>query len=91
VGGTLGTVMAGVFASVAINAAGANGLLFGNAKQFFVQAGAVALVALYSFGVSFVMLKALDALMGLRVDAEEETEGLDISQHGEAGYALKEA
>jgi Amt family ammonium transporter len=91
VGGTLGTLMAGLFASVAINAAGANGLLFGNAKQFFVQAGAVALVALYSFVVSFVMLKALDALMGLRVDAEEETEGLDISQHGEAGYALKEA
>jgi len=91
VGGTLGTLMAGLFASVAINAAGANGLLFGNAKQFFVQAGAVALVALYSFVVSFVMLKVLDALMGLRVDAEEETEGLDISQHGEAGYALKEA
>jgi Amt family ammonium transporter len=91
VGGTLGTLMAGLFASVAINAAGANGLLFGNAKQFFVQAGAVALVALYSFVASFVMLKALDALMGLRVDAEEETEGLDISQHGEAGYALKEA
>lgn len=91
VGGTLGTLMAGLFASVAINAAGANGLLFGNAKQLFVQAGAVALVAVYSFVVSFVMLKALDALMGLRVDAEEETEGLDISQHGEAGYALKEA
>ena len=88
VGGTLGTLMAGLFASVAINAAGANGMFFGNAKQFFVQAGAVGLVAVYSFVVSFVMLKALDALMGLRVDAEQETEGLDISQHGEAGYTL---
>ncbi len=88
VGGTLGTLMAGLFASVAINAAGANGAFFGNTKQFFIQAGAVGLVALYSFVVSFVMLKVLDATIGLRIDAEHETEGLDISQHGEAGYAL---
>ncbi len=67
VGGTLGTLMAGLFASVAINAAGANGMFFGNAKQFFIQAGAVALVALYSFVASFVMLKVLDAAMGLRI------------------------
>jgi ammonium transporter, Amt family len=88
VGGTLGTLMAGLFATVAVNAAGANGAFFGNPRQFLVQAGAVALVALYSFVVSFVMLKALDAAMGLRIDAEQETEGLDISQHGEAGYSL---
>jgi Amt family ammonium transporter len=88
VGGTLGTLMAGLFASVAVNAAGANGMFYGNAKQFFIQAGAVALVALYSFVVSLVILKALDAAMGLRVEAEQETEGLDISQHGEAGYSL---
>jgi Amt family ammonium transporter len=88
VGGTVGTLMAGLFASVAINAAGANGAFFGNPKQFFLQAGAVALVAIYSFVASFVMLKALDAAMGLRVESEQETEGLDISQHGEAGYAL---
>ncbi|MDA8424398.1 MAG: ammonium transporter [Nitrospiraceae bacterium] len=88
VGGTLGTLMAGLFASLAINAAGANGAFFGNIKQFFIQAGAVGLVALYSFVVSFVMLKVLDTTIGLRIDAEHETEGLDISQHGEAGYAL---
>ena len=88
VGGTLGTLMAGLFASVAVNAAGANGAFFGNPKQFFVQAAAVALVALYSFVVSFVILKVLDFSMGLRIEAEQETEGLDISQHGEAGYAL---
>jgi Amt family ammonium transporter len=87
VGGTLGTLMAGLFASIAINAAGANGAFYGNLKQFLVQAGAVALVALYSFGVSFVMLKVLKATIGLRIDTEQETEGLDISQHGEAGYA----
>ncbi|HUI46619.1 MAG TPA: ammonium transporter [Nitrospirota bacterium] len=87
VGGTLGTLMTGLFASVAINAAGANGALYGNMKQFFIQAGAVALVAFYSFVASYVLLKVLNATMGLRVDAEQETEGLDISQHGEAGYA----
>jgi Amt family ammonium transporter len=87
VGGTLGTLAAGLFASVAINAAGANGLFFGNAKQFVVQAGAVGLVAVYSFVVSYVLLKVLSATMGLRVEPEQETEGLDISQHGEAGYA----
>jgi len=86
VGGTLGTIMAGVFASVAINAAGANGLLFGNPKQLAVQIGAVALVAVYSFVVSLGLFKIIDLMMGLRVDAEQETEGLDISQHGEAGY-----
>ncbi len=88
VGGTIGTLMAGLFASIAINAAGANGLFFGNTKQFFIQAGAVGLVALYSFVMSFILLKILDITMGMRVDAEQETEGLDISQHGEAGYTL---
>jgi Amt family ammonium transporter len=78
--------MAGVFASVAINAAGANGLLFGNPKQLAVQVGSVALVAVYSFVVSSGLFMIIDKVIGLRVDAEQETEGLDISQHGEAGY-----
>jgi Amt family ammonium transporter len=86
VGGALGTIMAGVFASVAINAAGANGLLSGNPKQLAVQAGSVALVAVYSFVVSTGLFMIIDKVIGLRVDAEQETEGLDISQHGEAGY-----
>ena len=86
VGGTLGTILAGVFASTAINAGGANGLLSGNPKQLAVQIGAVALVAVYSFAVSMALLKVLDATMGLRVAKDEEIEGLDISQHGEAGY-----
>ncbi len=86
VGGTLGTIMAGLFASVAINGAGANGLFFGNPKQFAVQAGSVALVAVYSFVTSLVLFKIIDLAIGLRVTRDEETEGLDISQHGEAGY-----
>ncbi len=86
VGGSLGTIMAGLFASVAINATGANGLLFGNPRQLAVQAGSVALVAAYSFVVSLVLFKIIDVVLGLRVNKDEETEGLDISQHGEAGY-----
>jgi Amt family ammonium transporter len=86
VGGSLGTIMVGVFASVAVNAGGANGLLFGNSRQLAVQAGSVILIAAYSFAVSMVLFKIIDATMGLRVDKDAETEGLDISQHGEAGY-----
>jgi Amt family ammonium transporter len=86
VGGTLGTIMAGVFASLAVNAAGANGLLFGNPKQLAIQTGAVALVAIYSFAISMALFILIDKLIGLRVDSEQETEGLDISQHGETGY-----
>ncbi len=86
VGGTVGTILAGVFASVAINAAGANGLLFGNPRQLAVQVGAVALVAVYSFVVSLGLFKLIDLVMGVRVDRDQETEGLDLSQHGENGY-----
>jgi ammonium transporter, Amt family len=86
VGGTLGTVMAGVFASTAINAGGADGLFFGNPRQLAIQAGAVLLIAVYSFAVSMAMFKVLDMTMGLRVAKDEEIEGLDITQHGEQGY-----
>jgi Amt family ammonium transporter len=88
VGGMLGTLMCGLFASLAVNSAGANGLFLGNAKQFFIQAGAVVLVAVYSFVASLIMLKVIEMVNGLRVDADQETEGLDISQHGEAGYTV---
>jgi ammonium transporter, Amt family len=88
VGGMMGTLMVGLFASLAVNAAGANGMFFGNAKLFFVQAGAVLLVAVYSFIVSLVLLKLIALVSGLRVNTDHETEGLDITQHGEAGYTL---
>jgi Amt family ammonium transporter len=78
--------MAGVFATVAVNPGGANGLLFGNARQLEVQVKAVVMVAAYSFIVSMVLFKAVDAVMGLRITTDEETEGLDITQHEEAGY-----
>ncbi|OGW53380.1 MAG: hypothetical protein A2Z46_07435 [Nitrospirae bacterium RBG_19FT_COMBO_55_12] len=86
VGGTLGTVAVGLFASLAINSAGANGLFFGNPRQLAVQAGAVALIALYSFVVSLILFKIIEKVVGVRVDMEQETEGMDITQHGETGY-----
>jgi len=88
VGGMLGTIMLGLFASLAVNAAGANGLLFGNSKQFFIQTAGVAIVAIFSFVMSFIILKVIGLVIGLRVNLDQETEGLDITQHGEAGYTL---
>ncbi|MBI5419781.1 MAG: ammonium transporter [Deltaproteobacteria bacterium] len=86
VGGTLGTVATGIFATTAVNAAGANGLAFGNPRQLAIQALAAGVVLVYSFAVSYVLLKLLDRAMGLRVADEHEVVGLDLSQHGEAGY-----
>ncbi len=88
VGGVTGTLCVGLFASLAFNPAGANGLFLGNAHQFFVQLGAVALVAVYSFVASLVLLKVVDAVTGLRVSERVEDNGLDISLHGEEGYYL---
>ncbi|MEK6700347.1 MAG: ammonium transporter [Nitrospirota bacterium] len=88
VGGTLGTVMAGLFASVAVNSAGANGMFFGNPKQLAVQTGSVLLVAAYSFIVSLIIFKIIDVTVGLRVTGDDETQGLDITQHGESGYTV---
>ncbi|HEY3414305.1 MAG TPA: ammonium transporter [Armatimonadota bacterium] len=87
VGGTIGALATGVFASAAIQA-GKTGLLEGNARQLGVQAVGVLAVVVYSVVVSFVLLKILDAVMGLRVTREDEILGLDLSQHGEEAYDL---
>jgi Amt family ammonium transporter len=88
VGGTLGALATGLFATTAVNAAGANGLFFGNPRLLAIQALAVVVSLVYSFGVSFLLLKVLDKTMGLRVEKEDEVMGLDLSMHGEAGYNL---
>lgn len=86
VGGIIGTIGVGIFASTAINAAGADGLLAGNAQTLIIQLKAMGVVAAYSITVTFVLLKILDALMGLRVLDEHEITGLDLSLHSENGY-----
>jgi Amt family ammonium transporter len=86
VGGTWGALATGLFATKAINDAGANGLFFGNPGLFGVQALAVLATWVYAFVVTLVLLKVLDWIMGLRVSEEEEEMGLDLSQHSEVGY-----
>ena len=86
IGGLTGAILTGFFAEKAINAAGNDGFLFGNAHQLLVQAEAVLAVALYSFAATWIILKILSFVMPLRVTSSEEERGLDLSVHGEAGY-----
>jgi Amt family ammonium transporter len=88
VGGALGAVLTGVFAAKAFNPAGADGLLLGGGSVFVTQLIGIAAAGAYAAVVSFVLLKIIDATLGLRAPAEEEGEGLDATQHGESGYEL---
>ena len=88
VGGTWGALATGLFASKAINAAGSDGLFFGNPSLLGIQALSVVSAWIYSFVVTLIILKILDWTMGLRVSEENEINGLDVSQHGESGYSF---
>ncbi len=88
VGGTLGALATGLFASKAINPAGNDGLFFGNPALLANQALSAAVAWVYSFVVTWTILKVLDRTMGLRVSDEHEVNGLDLSQHGETGYSF---
>ncbi len=90
VGGAWGAIATGLFASVAINPAGANGLFYGNIALLGEQVLALVVVILYAFGMSWGILKLLDKTMGLRVSPEDEIDGLDLAQHGESGYVFEE-
>jgi Amt family ammonium transporter len=90
IGGTTGALLTGVFASTAVNPAATNGLLGGNPGQLFNQFMAVAITWVFAGGMTFVIAKIVGALVGLRVSAEEERDGLDQSQHGESGYNLEQ-
>ena len=86
-GGLWGALATGLFASTSVNEAGANGLLYGNPMQFFVQLLTVLIVIAFSFGVTYGLATLLKVTIGLRVSANEEEVGLDISEHGETAYA----
>jgi len=88
VGGAIGTLLLGVFAAKAWNAAGANGLIAGDAGFLGKQLLAVVVTAGFSIVGTFAILKVVDAVVGLRATADEEREGLDINLHGEEGYAI---
>ena len=87
-GGTTGALLTGVFASKLVNAAGADGLLFGNPGQLWLQLVATVATLVFCFVGAVLLLKVVDALVGLRVEEDEEYAGLDISQHGENAYTL---
>ena len=89
VGGTWGAVATGLFASKAVNEAGANGLFYGNPGQLGTQVVAVLATLVFAFVGSWVLLKVVDALVGLRVSEEDEFLGLDVSQHSENAYAFE--
>lgn len=86
VGGLLGTICLGIFASTKINPAGADGLIYGSIKQLGAQLLGVAVVGLYAFLVSWILFKCVHATMGLRMADEDEVVGLDEAEHSEAAY-----
>ncbi|MCL4456833.1 MAG: ammonium transporter [Nitrospirae bacterium] len=87
VAGTLGAILTGVFADPSINEAG-KGLLYGNPGQLWTQIVAVCVTVVYVAVVTSVIFMIIKAVVGLRVDVEDEIEGLDESQHGEKAYNL---
>ena len=95
IGGMTGTILTGVFSTAALaknglNATALPGLLEGNWTTLGHQAGCAFIVALFSFVISFGLLKAIDLTMGLRVAEEAEWVGLDISQHAEEAYSVED-
>jgi len=88
VGGTWGAIATGLFASKAVNEAGGNGFFFGNPSLLGIQLIAVLATWVFAFAGAFILLKVVDALVGLRVEDEHEMLGLDLSQHNESAYAL---
>ena len=87
VGGVLGILATGLFASKAVNSAGADGLFYGSAGLFGVQLLTVVVVAVFSAVGTFVLLKVVDGMTALRVTPDEESTGLDLSQHNERAYS----
>jgi Amt family ammonium transporter len=87
VGGTFGAIATGVFATTAINSLG-RGLIDGNAGQLGTQALAVGATIAYAVIATFVIVKVVDVILGLRVGAAEEEVGLDLSVHGEVAYQV---
>ncbi len=90
IGGIVGAVLTGVFATKSVNAAGADGLLYGNPKQLLVQLLATVVAIVFAIVGTFIIYKVVDKIIGMRVDSRDEHVGLDLSQHHEAGYTLVE-
>ncbi|MGL5034891.1 MAG: ammonium transporter [Microcystaceae cyanobacterium] len=86
VGGAIGSILTGVFASQAVNSGGLNGLIAGNPFQLIVQIIGVVLTILFSGVMTFILLQIVNFTVGLRLKQGEELQGMDITAHGEEGY-----
>ena len=86
VGGITGTLLLGIFATTAANPDGVNGLLYGSAGQLGLQAIGVVVVSGYALVVSYVLLRLINGVMGLRMPEDAEVSGMDASEHSEAAY-----
>ena len=85
--GTWGALATGLFATTAVNAAGRDGLFYGNPNQFVIQLITVVVTIVYAMAITFILTKVLSSVWGLSVLETEEEVGLDISEHGERAYA----
>lgn len=91
VGGLWGAIATGLFASTAVNEAGADGLFFGNPMQLWIQIEGIVYCALYGIAVTVIIVLAMKACMRVRADEGEQIVGMDALEHGERGYAYMDS
>jgi ammonium transporter, Amt family len=90
IGGLWGALATGLFATKAVNSAGADGLFYGNPKQFVIQILAAGVTLVYAFIGTWILYKVVDAVIGVRVTEKDEAMGLDLTQHHERAYTILE-
>lgn len=88
IGGVWGALATGLFATTAVNSAGGDGLFYGNPGLFLIQLKATLISIVFSFVMSFILLKLVDKVMGLRISEQSERIGLDLTEHRESGYTI---
>ncbi|MEO0936022.1 MAG: ammonia channel protein, partial [Cyanobacteria bacterium J06641_2] len=86
VGGTVGAILTGIFASRAVNPSGRNGLLFGNPDELLLELAAIMVTYFIAGFGTWIILKVVESTVGLRVHENAELQGMDISEHGEEAY-----
>ncbi|WP_084575720.1 ammonium transporter [Sporomusa malonica] len=90
VGGTWGAIATGLFASTAVNPAGADGFFYGNAAQVLKQLVGVGTSWVFAAVMTFVIIKAIGLVMQIKADEEQQVQGMDVTEHGERGYAYQD-
>lgn len=86
VGGTVGALLTGIFATTTVNSAGKNGLLYGNPSEMLVEIAAIAIAYIFAAAGTWIIIKILNATVGLRPKPDAELQGMDINEHGEEAY-----